>query len=181
MNWETVCLSTVLSLISAIVVFYLKNIYDAYLNRKRLAKALLTEINTLVKVYKEKLKDDMAYSLKEIEPDKNGNVQYVQGIMLVDDDCLAIYDHNADKLGYFDLQTTENIITLYTWIRGHICSINTWNTMSHNTNDIEEYRRYQRVLEAEYRKIDKLVDITKRNLEEVINASFWRKENFLPE
>ena len=58
MNWETVCLSAVFSLISAIVVFYLKNIYDTYLRRKRLAKALLTEINTLAKVYQEKLEDD---------------------------------------------------------------------------------------------------------------------------
>lgn len=181
MNWEAVCLSAVFSFISAIVVFYLKNIYDAYLNRKRLAKALLTEIDTLLKVYQEKLKDDMAYSLKETKQDENGNVQYVQGIMQVDSTCLVIYDHNADKLGYFDLSTIEKIVTLYTLIRGHICSINTWNTMSHNTHDIAEFIRYQGVLRGEYVKIAEQADLTKRSLEDVVNASFWRKETFWTE
>lgn len=181
MNWGAVCLSAVFSLISAIIVFYLKNIYDTYLSRKRLAKALLTEIDTLLKVYQEKLEDDMAYSLEETEPDENGNAQYVQGIMLVDSACLAIYDHNADKLGYFDLSTIEEIVTLYTLIRGHICSINTWNAMSNNTKDIAEFIRYQGVLRGEYIKIAKQADITKRSLKEVINVPFWRKENFWPE
>ena len=181
MNWETVCLSAVFSLISAIVVFYLKNIYDTYLRRKRLAKALLTEINTLAKVYQEKLEDDMTYSLEETEPDENGNVQYVQGIMLVDSACLTIYDHNADKLGYFNLSTIEKIVTLYTLIRGHICSINTWNAMLNNTKDIAEFVRYRGGLRAEYIKIAEQADITKECLKEVIDTPFGRKRTFWSE
>lgn len=172
MNLETIVTSAITSIIVSIYIFYVKNCYTAFVIRKRVAKALFVEIDTLFELYKLKRQDGMSFSFKECPTGTDNKTKYIQGIMNIDHSCFVVYDHNSDKLGYFDTDEITAIVKLYTLARGHLCSIDTWNNMSNMTDDIHEFKRYKETLDDEYSMIEEQVEVTKECLQKIINKNF---------
>lgn len=174
MNMETILVSALVSFITSFIVFFVKKSYEDYLIKERFASALLAEIDMLFNSYTEKLKDKLAFYFEE-HIGADGHPVYLQGTMKVDSSCFVVYDHNSDKLGYFDIKTINEIIVLYNLARGHLCSINTWNDMAQRNTDPAEIKRYKQVLHDEYTEIAVQVKIAEKCLREEIDKSLWRK------
>lgn len=175
-SWE----SLVSSVFLAFLGFALRRAYTSYIARRRFAIALLTEITVLLRLYSYKRKEGPPFQLIEKKA-KDGTTNYVRGKMLVTESFLIIYDHNSDKLGLFDKKTIEALVQLYAMIRGHICSIKTWNEefQTYSETEREEIQRYAGVLQKEYETVEIQVSGVKKILEKIISESFkcylWRE------
>lgn len=164
-----------LTTLLALLGFYIKNSYNAYVVKSRLALSLLTEIKLLMKQYR--YYRSMSPPFKMIgEIDSQGNIEYKRGKMLLNESFLVIYDHNTDKLGMFSRDTIREVIVTYSMARGHIYSVNTWNNeLSTKTErDRKEVRRYEKVLEVEFNQLEKQEKIVINHLQREIGESFKR-------
>lgn len=140
--------------IISFIVFYLKSLYNTYTIKKRFALSLSTEITLLMKQYRHKRREGPPFKLVEIT-DPEGNTVYKRGKILLSESFLTVYDHNTDKLGLLSEDTIREVITMYSMARGHIYSVNTWNNELTTETEFEreEVRRYEKVLEEEYRQL----------------------------
>ena len=102
---ENLTIALLISAISGILVAVITPFYERWIQRKRLKKALRTELEVLKMVY-EPLK-------VKAEPPEDGSDIRVNSLT---QQYTAVYDGNTDKLGMFKPKTASSIIEAYTRI-----------------------------------------------------------------
>jgi hypothetical protein len=143
--------SVIISIISNLVIWRIKSSQEKKEQKKRLASALAAEIEVLMKQY-EKIGGPLLQQSSE-----NKLIFFVTDI---DDDFFTIYNHNADKLGYFDAELVQQIVSLYTDAKGFVCSIKTWNhlvqelkKLQQRSQQINEILRYHDALKEQHDRV----------------------------
>ena len=117
------------------------------IKRNNLAKAIHTELSTLLEIY-DKMK------LKETMPQQGDDI----AIAKISQNYISVYENNLDKIGILDNEDVKYIVQLYTYIKSLIdsliCLADRW----------EDYAKYTRELNAnDKEKILKLHDVMTAN------------------
>jgi hypothetical protein len=160
MDTGTIITSIITSAVTSVAIFYWKSHYEAKTQKNRLASALAAEIQALMVQY-----GKIGTPLLQILPD--GTKKFY--ITNIDDDFFTIYNHNADKLGYFDTNLVKDIVCLYTNAKGFVCSIKTWNHLVQEPQKRdEEIERYYGCLTRQKAEVFTAAEQVVNNLQKII-------------
>ena len=130
-------------ILTATFMFCLKECWRSYINKRRLAGALLAEIRAVVSQY-EKMGGATLFDID------NKKGLYT---MKISEDFFMVYNANTNCLGLFDIEVAGDLIKLYTNFKGFVCTVRTWdfmleklsNNLGGHKAEIEEYSKNAKI------------------------------------
>jgi len=153
-----------LGVVSSFFGFLLKESWGQYIQRKRMAVAFLSEIQSLLNQFK-MVGGDKLFDLS------NGTATF----MLVDENFFIIYDSNANILGIFNEQLAGDIVRLYVNAKGFVCTIKTWKMIIidyRNPDNMKNVDEYAIVGKEHYASVIEDADIVIKGLNDAISEKY---------
>lgn len=115
--------------------------------RQNLAKAIYSEISTLVEIYKQ-------MELTETPPQVGTDLK----IAYLTQDYISVYENNLDKIGILDTDDIEEIVKLYICIKAlidsHIYLAKRWEMYAQYTRELNKIPKEEKTKEEQRKKED---------------------------
>jgi hypothetical protein len=133
-------------------------------NKKRLAKALQSELKTLIKIYDH----------NKLAPWVDGQDNRVK-IVKIDCNYLTVFENNTDKLGALEADDIDKIVEFYTFLKSFI------DTLQVLSIRWDEYARYQRAQQANISEVGYATELECRyiDVKNVHNITLNLQDNIL--